>query len=89
MFHEIRNLLGYLLLSLALIIIAEVVVSTFGTPRLWALMATFTLGYLILAVVKWHRRAATPAPPHADRTGSKDMSSPDAEKRSSTVHHDA
>lgn len=74
MAREFRNLASYLVLSLFLIGAAELAVAVLDTPRLWALMATFTLGYAILAVVKWRV--------HARRTPSSDADQPEAQATS-------
>lgn len=67
MAREIRELAGYLALSLLLVGAAELAVATLDVPRLWALIATFTLGYATVAVVKWRLRTENASSANAVR----------------------
>ena len=69
MAREIRELAGYLVLSLLLVGLAELAVAALDVPRLWALIATFTMGYAVVAVVKW--RSRTEHTPPADAVQSE------------------
>ncbi|MGP5008246.1 hypothetical protein ACTXJK_15245 [Brachybacterium tyrofermentans] len=57
MARELRSLLGYLALPLLLIGVAELAVVLLDVPRLWALLASFTLGYVIFGMVRSRVRA--------------------------------
>lgn len=85
MAREIRGLAGYLALSLLLVGSAELAVATLDVPRLWALVVTFTLGYSIVAVVKWRLRTE-----NVSRTDAARPESPSTNDASSEAGaHDA
>lgn len=69
MARELRELAGYFLLSLLLIGSAELAVAFLAVPRLWALLITFTVGYAVVAVVKWRSRTEHTAPEDDVRAG--------------------
>ena len=85
MARELRELAGYLVLSLLLVGSAELAVATLGAPRFWALTVAFTLGYTVVAVVKWRSRTEHAPPADAVRSGSSSTNDPN----SAASAHDA
>lgn len=88
MAREIRDLVGYLLLSILLVGSAELIVATLGTPRLWALLFTFIIGYSVVAIVKWRSRTEHTATNDHARADSTivDGSTPGARARDTQRH---
>lgn len=85
MARELRELAGYLVLSLLLVGSAEFAVAIFDVPRLWALIVAFTLGYTVVAVVKW--RSRTEHAPPVDEVRPDSPSTKDSRSKASS--HDA